>query len=475
MNPARLRRLWVLTLGLIIYAFLIAFGVVELVAQAPQLLAPVSLPSPAPLRGEILAADGTPLALSLPNGHRIYPLGDSASQLVGFGEVTPSGRFVTGLDGVESSMNAILASGRNVQLTINPTIQAIAERALWAEFPKTGARWGTAIVMDARTGALLAVANAPAFHPNQPRSNPQDSVAWRNNAFLVPLEPGSTEKVITSAVLLQVGAATLHSRVWAPMQRTIEGWTIHDVVPHPPNLTLEGVLRYSSNVGMSLLADRISPKVLYDYFVKLHYTDPNILPGAQATPPIVRPLQRWRAIEFADATFGQGFLITPLQLAAALNAVANDGVYVLPRLFTDQPIQAQRVFRRSVSQEIRRALSHVIIPEANLAGYALGGKTGTAQVVVNGHYSNSVYTAVYGGFVPAKHTRATVVVIFFDPKGDIFGSFICAPVYRQIAAGLLAYWGIPPDSHNRYDAFNCPMCYWTPSSSNASQGGRLGP
>ncbi|MDW8482306.1 MAG: penicillin-binding protein 2 [Meiothermus sp.] len=428
------------------FALSLAYGFYLLWHNAPGLSLQPS-PSASPLRGRLEAADGTPLALSTPEEPRLYPLGLSATQLLGFGE-RANGR---GLAGLELDLEPLLSQGQSLRLTIQPQVQAIAERALWRGAQSARADWGAALVMEARTGRLLAVANAPPFDPAAPRKGAQEDLSWRNHAFTQAIEPGSTVKSLTAAVLLEEGVAQLGTRVYAPMSRRVAGWTINDAVKHPETLTLAEVLRYSSNVGITTLAERLPRATLYRYFERLHLMDKALLPpphpavAVQVASPLFRPLARWGPAEYANATFGQGFLITPLHLAAAYNTLAADGTYRQPLLFDGSPGRSERVFRPEVAQDIRRALARGMTENARLAGYTLAGKTGTAQVVVNGRYSNEVYTALFAGFVPAERPRATVVVVLFHPQaGRIHGAQVAAPIYREIAAGLLALWGIPP-------------------------------
>ena len=207
-------RVHLVVLGFLAYVALLALGVYTLALHPPRIQpAP---PPPPPPRGGLYAADGTPLALTL-EGKRLHPLGRSASQLLGFGE-RASGR---GLEGLERDLNASLSEGRSYTLTLEPFVQALAERALWRGLEESRADYGSAVVMDAE-GRLLAVANGPPFDPDAPRKSPEEDISWRNHAFLVPLEPGSTAKTLTAAMLLEEGAATLATRVGAAMRRAPE-------------------------------------------------------------------------------------------------------------------------------------------------------------------------------------------------------------------------------------------------------------
>lgn len=433
-------RVHLVVLGFLAYVALLALGVYTLALHPPRIQpAP---PPPPPPRGGLYAADGTPLALTL-EGKRLHPLGRSASQLLGFGE-RASGR---GLEGLERDLNASLSEGRSYTLTLEPFVQALAERALWRGLEESRADYGSAVVMDAE-GRLLAVANGPPFDPDAPRKSPEEDISWRNHAFLVPLEPGSTAKTLTAAMLLEEGAATLATRVEAPMRRELEGWTIREPVPHPPVLTLEEVLRYSSNVGISLLAERLPKETFFAYMEALGLTRADLLPGIRVAAPLFQPPEKWSRVAYANHAFGQGFLITPLHLAAAYGALV-DGVYRTPVLLKGMEGRSWRVFSPATAQALREALARVAVPTAHLPGYRLGGKTGTAQVVVDGRYSQEVFTAWFAGFVPADRPRFTVVVAVHYPKTQINGSQVAAPIFREIAAGLLAWAGLPPYAEGR--------------------------
>jgi len=430
---------WVIG-GFALWFALFLYGLYALLAQGPKPTAP---PPPAPTpRGHLYARDGTPLAVTLKEG-RYYPLGESAGQLLGFTERGSS----RGLEGLERDLNAGLAEGRSYTLTLDSWVQAMAEKALWKGLERSQGAFATLLVLD-REGQILAVANGPAFHPLAPRKDPEKDVSWRNHAFLVALEPGSTLKALTAAILLEEGVATLKTQVEAPMRRVVEGWTIRDAVPHPPSLTLTEVLKYSSNVGISLLAERISKETFYTYMERLHLTDPSPLRGIRTAPPLVKPPRSWSQAAYANHTFGQGFLITPLHLAAAF-ATLVDGLYRPPRLFLGEEAEGRRVFSQETARAVRQALREGLAPRAALPGYPLAGKTGTAQVVVEGRYSQEVFTAWFAGFVPGDRPLYTVVVAVHHPKGEIHGSQVAAPIFREVAAGLLAYAGVPPYAERR--------------------------
>jgi cell division protein FtsI (penicillin-binding protein 3) len=454
MTQASLSRPWVVMLVMLGFMTGLGYGLYMLWQNAPALLRRIETKRP-PVRGSILSVDGAPLVISriedsqdargyrVENSVRMHPLRTSASQLIGFSE-RATGR---GISGLELDLEEVLVRGQSVPLTLDSRIQALAEQALQKGLESSRASWGSALVMKT-SGELLAVANAPFMNPTGRRDlNLDGDISWRNHAFSVSIEPGSTIKALTAATLLEEGAAYIDSRIEAPMQRKVGRWTINDITRRENlRLSLAEVLRYSSNVGISKFADRLDSGVLYKYFDKLHLSDPQPLSQVYVASPNVRNFRKTRGIEYANATFGQGFSVTPLHLTAAFNALANDGVYQSPTILDGQVSTPTRVFRPEVTRDIRTALKNTYDTlDSKLPGYALGGKTGTAQVVVRGRYSKNVYTALFAGFLPAEKPQATVVVVLYHPKGKRFhGSQVAAPVYRDIASGLLALWGIPP-------------------------------
>ncbi len=460
MNSASIQRVWALTALFFIWAAALIAGLVSIALRTPVTTyywpkpveaAPILAP-----RGAIYAADGTPLAISLQNGDRVYPMGELAGQVIGYvkGQRSKDGHINTrheenaGQAGAEMAFEGQLAGGADVYLTLDPALQTFAENALWPAVSQSGAEWGTLIAMESSSGKLLAVANAPKFNPDSPRGSPAKDARLTNYAFERLVEPGSTMKALTAAILLQQGAARMQDVVEAPMTRRVADRNIRDVVYHPGKLSLEGVLAYSSNVGMSTFVERIDAKTLYEYHRKLHLFDEDLLPGFKVWRPLHKKLQDIGAVELANLSFGQGISVTPLHLAAAFNALANDGVWLEPTLV--EPLRersGQRIFSPEVARQLRRVLAKHNAPRARLKGYSLAGKTGTAQISTGkGYRSSHTYAALYAGFIPATKPRLTVLVVLYNPKTSIFGSKVAAPIFRNFAEHALAYWGTPPHS-----------------------------
>ncbi len=446
MNRVGLNRAWVAGVFALFWLLLFGYGALLLVARAPGALFP-RLDRPPPLphpRGRILAADGTPLATSPRPGERVYPLGTLAGQVVGYTE-RAHGRYGKGLAGVERRANLTLARGEDVRLTLDPKVQALAEAALRRGVEAAKARWGALLVMS-RDGRLLAVANAPLFDPESPRGRPGEDPRLTNYAFRYRIEPGSTVKALTAATLLETGAVRPGERIEVPYRRRVADRWVRDWHWHKTERwSLEEILAHSSNVGISTLAERIPKATLYRAFERLHLADPELLPG-YSVAPIFAPLKRWGPVKYANATFGQGFAVTPLHLVAAMNALV-DGRFFRPRLYAGGQAMAIRVFSPGVAAEVRGMLERRLARRARLSGYRLSGKTGTAQIATRGGYDPERVTALFAGFVPGDRPRATAVVVLYDPRvepKERFGSKLAAPVFRELAEGLLAYWGIPP-------------------------------
>ena len=461
MSTVSIQRYWALLIMFFSWAALITLSIGAIIIQSPQPLTRL-LPTPArpapllPPRGSIYTADGKPLAVSLLNGDRTYPLGATAGQVVGYvkgkrsedGYINTLNETAAGQSGVERAMEGRLSNREDVYLTIDSQIQVFAEEALWKGAEESGAEWGTLIAIDSHSGQVLALANAPAFDPGSPRGAPSEDPRLVNYAFERLIEPGSTLKALTAAILLEQGAAKMDDVVDAPMRKRIGTDYIGDAVRHPKKLSLEEVLAYSSNVGMSNFVARLDPRTLYSYHERLHLYDKNILPGFGLWAPQYFKPEQIGEFEEATLSFGQGLAVTPMHLAAAFNALVNDGVYVPPSLTLNSASKtAERVFSAKTAAEVRRALTAHNAKRARLRGYSLGGKTGTAQINTGGGYKKSdTYAALYAGFIPAGERKVTVLVVLYNPQTSNFGSVVAAPVFRDFAAQALAYWGEPPST-----------------------------
>jgi cell division protein FtsI (penicillin-binding protein 3) len=298
------------------------------------------------------------------------------------------------------------------------------------------------------------VANYPRFNPSNWQE--YDASARGNKAFHDLFEPGSTIKALVAGALINEGAAKPTTTLETPMYRDIPGKRIRDAVQHGPVLNLAGILRYSSNVGISTLAERLGEEKLHGYLSSYGFGQPMEVEGAYAAKGIVHDWRTWRPTTYANASFGQGFATTSLQLVTAFSVLANDGMLVPPRLVEGAAApDKHRVISVDAARQTREMLKTAIeegLKSQVIRGYCFGGKTGTAQVAVDGRYSADLYDALFAGFFPCDKPRVTMVVHIHGPQVQTHGSQVALPAFRQIAQEVLAHWGITPERPVEGDA-----------------------
>lgn len=404
-------------------------------------------------RGTIFAADGSVLARSVKAGNgnwkRTYPQGQLAGQVLGMMGDTE------GLEGLEAAYNRVLEAGENVKLTLDPRTQASAEAALAEGVKAHRGEYGSVVVMETLTGRILAAASYPPFDPNTWRDFSAET--RRNRPFLDVFEPGSTVKGLVVAAAMNDGLTTPTTEYNTPMQRHVGGrWgsIIHDAVDHPGRLTTKYVLRYSSNVGMSHIVENFPANDMRTYLLNYGFGQDVQLPVLSTATGRLQNIRKWDDLVRVTNAFGQGMSSTTLQLAAAYNTLANDGLYISPRLVEGAATGTRReVLKPTTARETRQMLEAVIEEgishAAGLKGYALAGKTGTSQVVVGNKYSDNLYDSVFAGFFPADAPRVTVAVMVHGAKVDYHGSMLAAPIYKKIAASLFSEWAAAPRLPNQ--------------------------
>ena len=370
------------------------------------------------------------------------------------------GMYIVGGEGLNRPVD-----GNHVVLTIDAVIQYIAERALNKAVDKFHAAGGSAIVMDARDGAILAMASVPTFDPNHFRDFPPAS--WRNRNVQEIYEPGSTFKIITAS-------AGIEERVVTPSQILDCGngaIQIADVEIHEHGgtkyglMTFEDVMVHSSNVGTIRVALALGEKRLYEYVRRFGFGErTNVqLPGE--APGLLRRLSRWSDVSEASIAIGQEIGVTPVQLVRAIGVVANGGVRVEPRvvdrvvddagatIFKPERPVPQRVVSERTAAVLNEILKSVVYrgtgERAALPEHVVAGKTGTAQKAVRGGYAPDKFVASFGGYVPADRPRLVILVVVDEPKGEQFGGVIAAPAFREIAEGTLHYLRVPPSVPQR--------------------------
>lgn len=351
--------------------------------------------------------------------------------------------------------------GQTIVLTIDQSIQYRAEQALQAAVQRSRAKSGTAIVLDPRSGEILALANAPTFDPNDV------AAVWpeaRSNWALQNIyEPGSTFKIVSFSAAIEKGLVKPEDRIDCQMGAiTIAGRTIHDHKPFG-TLTIADALAKSSNVAAIKLGLRVGDATMHEFITRFGFGSRTGIELPGETQGLLRPLSRWQASSIGSIAIGQEIGVTPVQMAAAFGALANDGVRVSPHLVREiRTSSGTGVYRanpeshRVVTTETARALSGMLekvtlsgtAKLAQLDGYSAAGKTGTAQKIdpKTKTYSKTKHVASFVGFAPVENPAVVIIVVIDEPAGAYHGGDVAAPVFREIAEQILPDLGIAPDT-----------------------------
>lgn len=403
---------------------------------------------------------------------RYYPSGTVAGHVVGFTNVDDQGlegielaydkwlravpgrkrvlkdRFGNIVESVESI--SLPEPGKDLTLSIDRRLQYLVYRELKSAVVQHHARGASAILLDARTGEVLAMVNEPGFNPNN-RANLASNL-FRNRAVTDVLEPGSTIKPFTVAAGLESGRFTPNTPIdTAPGLLTVGRNTIRDVHNYG-QITVAQVLEKSSNIGAARIALALNSSSVRDLFARAGFGrgTGSGLPGevhGRMNPPSRIP------IEQATLAYGYGISVTPLQLTRAYGALANDGV-ILPvsLLRRDAVGEGERIFSEKTARAVRSMLELAVGRDgtgaaAQVGFYRVGGKTGTAHKLVNGEYADRRYVASFAGFAPASDPRLVMVISVDEPStGIYFGGQVAAPVFSKVMAGALRLLNIPPDN-----------------------------
>ncbi len=352
------------------------------------------------------------------------------------------------------------ASGKNLVLTLDQAVQFAAETALSEAVGASRARSGMAVVMEPQTGAILALALAPAFNPNAYEEVKKP--LWRNRAVTDPFEPGSTLKIFVAAAALE------HTNLSPKTTFNCENGayrigrhTVHDV-HHYGTLTLQEIIKLSSNIGAAKIGERVGPEKLHQTLRAFGFGQKSGIDSPAETAGLLMPPRSWKEIDVAAISFGHGVSVSAIQLISAVSAIANDGVLMKPRIVKAVTDRQGRVLQQYEPEEVRRAVSRATARtlkeilqaamqpggtgvQAALEGYTACGKTGTARKVdENGQYTNDRHLASFVGFAPAGEPRVAVLVVIDEPKGQITGGAVAAPVFRKIAQSALNILNVPP-------------------------------
>lgn len=414
---------------------------------------------------------------------RVHPGGDLAANVVGFMD----GDGANGLAGVESAWGDVLTGrpgkltaevdgsgrviptalnsevapvpGRDVQLTLDRDLQWYAQRVLAKKVAETKAVNGSLVVMDPRTGEVLALASAPTFNPDARKRDGKDQ---GDPAIQDVYEPGSVNKIITAAAALESGVVTPDTVLTVPSTYRVAGHTVHDAEQHPvERLTFTGVLVKSSNVGTIKVAQKLGAQRMYDALTRFGFGSKTGLGLPGESRGIVPEVKDWSGTSIATIPIGQGVSANAVQVASVYATVANGGVRVTPNIvravsdgtghLVPAPAPAaHRVIAPEVAAQLAGMLEGVVTEEgtaplAAVPGYRVAGKTGTAQRVVNGRYQAGNYTSSFVGFAPADAPRLVVAVVLQGTgKHGYFGGATAGPVFKSAMSFALQGLQVPP-------------------------------
>jgi cell division protein FtsI (penicillin-binding protein 3) len=356
------------------------------------------------------------------------------------------GRIVEDVESIRAAQD-----GADLVLSIDSKIQSLAFGALKSTVEQHRAKAGAAVVLDVRSGEVLALVNLPSFNPN---NRARVSGAQVRNRVITDLfEPGSTLKPFTVALALETTKATPKTMVQtAPGRLTIANYTIHDAHPAAA-LSLAQVIQKSSNVGTAKMALSLPREAMWDLFSRVGFgTAPQLgFPGAAAGK--LRPYRSWRPIEQATMSYGHGISVSLAQLARAYTVFARDGELVpITLVKTGAAASGQKVLSTETARAVRSMLELAVQaggtgPRARIMGWRVAGKTGTAHKQENGAYAADKYLASFVGFAPASAPRLVVAVMIDEPSaGEHYGGVVAAPVFAQIMQGALRMLGVPHDA-----------------------------
>jgi len=382
---------------------------------------------------ELAGVEGTETYESAPNGSRI-PLGESST--------TPA------------------QNGVDVQLTLDSELQFMAEQRLAAQVQKMRADSGFAITIDVKTGQVLVLANAPSFDSS--RFQDADPEDLGNRAVLAPYEPGSVEKILTSAALIDSGTATPTSKVEIPPLLSSGGASIKDHFSHGTiRLNMRGIIANSSNIGTAMLTRQLDKKTLHDYLVSFGLGSPTGIEVPGETAGIL-PDADMSDSQRDQIAFGQALSVSGIQEAAAIAGIVNDGVYNPPTLIKQKTDAAGRVLpnpqeapRRVISSESSAAVRDLMaavtdsengVKNLRLDAYTSGGKTGTAERADPECGCYNGYVTSYVGFAPLDAPRLLTYVVVTNPRNGDTGTSVAVPVYQDIMNQALPRYSVAPDA-----------------------------
>jgi len=424
-----------------------------------------------PAIAQRVVAMGIPGVYAQREFRRFYPQGEAFAHVLGFTNVDDYGQegvelalddWLRGKPGLKrvirdnrgrivENVDLLRAAqpGKDVALTIDRRVQYLTYRELKAMIEQSGASSGSAVVLDVRTGEVLAMANLPSFNPNNVGIANRE--AHRNRALTDLFEPGSTMKPLTVAAGLEAGVITTDSTF-----NTNPGWIANGKYRTTDHnnygvLDTTGVIRKSSNVGAALIARRLTGEQLYGFFRKFGYGSRTGIGFPGEAAGLFRDPSRWDGTTKQTMSYGYALNATPMQIAHAYATLGNDGVSIKPTFIKGEQGERRQVISPPLAHTVVRMMQTVTEPggtatQAAILGYHVAGKTGTARKASGGGYSRR-YVSYFAGLVPVGNPRYAMVVAVNDPdpaKG-YYGGPVSAPVFRNVMEGVLRLQDVPPD------------------------------
>lgn len=417
--------------------------------------------------------------------HRFYPEGSSSAHLLGFlgSDARGGSKGYFGLEGyydgelrglsglIRNERDALglpilignfltneAKNGKDLVLNIDRTVEFIVEKELKAGIEKYGAKTGSVVVMDPKTGGILAMASYPNYDPLKYFDYPKDY--YRNPVVADQYEPGSTFKVLVIAAALNedlIKPDTKCDQCSGPI--SIGGFTIKTWNnKYYPDTTMKEVIVHSDNTGMVFAGQKLGLDKFYSYLQNFGFGQPTNIDLQDESSPEIKTKDSWREIDLATVSFGQGIAVTPIQMVRAVAAIANDGNLMEPHIvkeikddngsFDIKPKVLRQVIKESSAQMIKEMMVAAVEEgEAKvfrLKGFKIAGKTGTAQIPVAGHYDPTKTIASFVGFAPADDPKFVMLVRYDQPSTSIYGSETAAPTFFEIAKQLLFYYKVTP-------------------------------
>ena len=416
----------------------------------------------------------------IPESKRLYPKGRTASHILGFTNVDNKGiagielmynkhlkgegiKVSIGMDARGNRLSGEIREavpGNNLVLTIDEGIQHIVERELSIAMSEWKAKAAVAVMMDPRTGEILAMANKPAYDPNS--AGKSHDYARRNRAITDLFEPGSTLKSILASAALEEGVVSLDEEFDVSKGSIVVGGKrIRDVHKHGI-ISFQEVIQKSSNVGAVQIGLKLGKEKYYDYLKGFGFGDKTDIDFPGEVRGILRKKNKWSGTSLAALSIGQEIGVTPLQILRAYATIANEGLLMKPYIVSDiispkgEPIKRVTpiIERRVISAETAGTISEILkmvveeggtAQKAYIRGNQVAGKTGTAQIFdpVKRRYSRKKYVSSFVGFVPADDPKIALIVVVYEPKGSAYGGVVAAPVFKKIIEDTFAYLNVP--------------------------------